>query len=112
MSFMQPQVTERTLWIEIDGPCGITAIPFDLVFRGTRAEFEDLDDDARAELVADYYESSTVWRIDVVEGHGARMSAPGYLDCTEWCVFQSVEEAEEYLKDFYGDEEETEEGAE
>lgn len=33
------------------------------------------------------------------------MSAPGYLDCTEWCVFDSVKEAREYLKEYYGDDE-------
>lgn len=47
---------------------------------------------------------------DVIEGPekkigwGARLSAPGYLDCTEWCVLDSEEEAREYLMDNYGDE--------
>ena len=32
-------------------------------------------------------------------GFGARLSAPGYLDCTEWTVFETEEEAAAYLAD-------------
>lgn len=34
------------------------------------------------------------------------MSAPGYMDCTEWAVFDTVAEANEYLNEMYGDDEE------
>lgn len=40
------------------------------------------------------------------------MSAPGFLDCTEWSVFDTAEEAEQYLADNYDGEEETGEGDE
>ena len=34
----------------------------------------------------------------------ARLSAPGFLDCTDWSgPFQSVEEAAQYLIDTYGE---------
>jgi hypothetical protein len=33
------------------------------------------------------------------------MSASGYMDCTEWSVFETEAEAVEYLEDYYGDEE-------
>jgi hypothetical protein len=37
--------------------------------------------------------------------HGwlARLSAPGYMDCTEWSAFDSFEAAATYLLDAYGD---------
>lgn len=38
-------------------------------------------------------------RIEEVYGYGARLSAPGYLDCTDWVVFPSEEEANDYLLD-------------
>ena len=37
---------------------------------------------------------------------GARLSAPGYLDCTEWSVFDTEQEAEEYLDENYPEDEE------
>ena len=43
-----------------------------------------------------------------IEGWGARMSAPGYLDCTEWVVFETVEEAYEYLDEYYGEDDDNE----
>ena len=40
------------------------------------------------------------------EGYGARVSTPGYLDCSDWCVFDTEEEAQEYLDEYYPDDEE------
>ena len=34
-------------------------------------------------------------------GYGARLSAPGYLDCTDWVVFDTREEAQQYLNEVY-----------
>ena len=34
-------------------------------------------------------------------GYGARLSASGYLDCTDWAVFDTREEAEAYLVETY-----------
>ena len=31
------------------------------------------------------------------------MSAPGYMDCTEWAVFDTEDEALAYLEDMYED---------
>jgi hypothetical protein len=33
----------------------------------------------------------------------ARLSAPGYLDCTDWSVHDTREQAEEYLVETYDD---------
>src|SRR5262249_27430880 len=35
--------------------------------------------------------------VTLIKGYGARISAPGYLDCSEWLVFPSEAEALEYL---------------
>jgi viroplasmin and RNaseH domain-containing protein len=43
-----------------------------------------------------------------IKGYGARLSAPGYLDCTEWSVFDTAEEAKAYLDENYPEEEDEE----
>ena len=72
MAFMQPEITDKTQWeIDKDG----------MVFpEGT------LD----AELVCER-------RV----GYGARLSASGYMDCTDWAVFATVSEAHAYLAEHY-----------
>ena len=47
--------------------------------------------------------------VQLIEGYGARLSAPGYMDATAWTVFKTREEAEEFLREEYDvEEEETE----
>ncbi len=41
--------------------------------------------------------------VDEMDGFGARLSAPGYLDCTEWDVFLTKEHARAHLREMYGD---------
>jgi hypothetical protein len=36
-----------------------------------------------------------------IHGFGARLSASGYMDCTEWCVLDTEEEAVSYLCELY-----------
>ena len=45
----------------------------------------------------DYTEPGTSTRS--IKGYGVRLSAPDYLDCTEWVVFDTLDEAEEYAVD-------------
>jgi hypothetical protein len=41
--------------------------------------------------------------IEMVNGYGARLSASGYMDCTEYAVFDTAQEAADYLLDAYAD---------
>jgi len=42
--------------------------------------------------------------IEEIKGWGARLQMPGYLDSTEWCVFDTEQEALDYLLEtYYGD---------
>jgi hypothetical protein len=98
MGFMEKQVTDKQMWIEIDGPCGTTWVPADIARDVVVAV--KLGNESRAkELALEFYEGSTVWTVDLREGYGARFSAPGYMDCTEWSVFDTAEDAEAYLAD-------------
>ncbi len=103
MSFMEQQITELCSWYEIDGDVGVEFVPFDLVGEVDLDEFDDYSNHPIPAQLTDYVETSQATRIEVVEGFGARMSAPGYLDCTCWCVYHSIEEAEDHLEEMYGD---------
>ena len=78
MSFMQPQIV-LGYWQEysINGECFVG-------FNG-----DDIPDGAEA--------------VAIRQGHGARLSAPGYMDCTEWTVFDTEADAAQYLLDTYYD---------
>ena len=108
MAFMEPQI-EFAEWYEIDGPHGTEFIPADVVGEVTLEHFESGQPVPKA--LVDYCENKTAWTVEKREGWGARLSAPGYLDCTEWSVFDSESEATAYLQEMYGDDDEdSEEG--
>lgn len=59
--------------------------------------------------VRDYASGRKIQSVELIEGWGARLSAPGYMDCTEWSVFDSEEEAITYLDEMYPEGDEGEE---
>lgn len=104
MSFMQKQVTSLVRWLKVETYSGSTE--FVSVF-DTGLDIpngNDFDDPDVAKTIRQYTEDEPeTW--ENIKGHGARLSAPGYLDCTEWTVFDTPEEAQKYLDDTYEDEE-------
>ena len=85
-SFMKPEVTCKQLWYQVEDEIGeIYIYPAELF--GT------------IELLKEHGEDS---EIETISGYGARLSAPGYLDCTDWTLHDSEEEALEYLIETYG----------
>ena len=118
--FMKPQI-EFGEWLEVDGACGIEAIPADLIGGLSWMKYDvDYDTDCMEEdsdlrnvldALEDFIESNVddVTSIQLIEGYGARLSAPGYMDSTSWTVFKTREDAEEFLREEYDvEEEETE----
>jgi len=99
MSFMEKQVTNNETWWSVETNQGTVFLPTDLVRQ------EPVPEDASA--FQDYCEGQ-VQSWELIQGYGARMSAPGYLDCTDWSVFGTREDAEAYLEEMYGDSEESE----
>ena len=91
MTFMQKQITDRRTWYSVEGTHGTEFFDAeDFTLQGARENYSGHE--------------INVYTVDTVIGYGARLSAPGYLDCTEWTVFDSVSEAEDYLAEFHGDE--------
>lgn len=100
MGFMQKQITAKQKWYRVETSQGTQTVPMELIGP------EPADSLAFDSYVEGGYESVESW--ELVEGYGARLSAPGYLDCTEWTVFDTVAEAEKYLEEMYGDDQESE----
>lgn len=95
MSFMQEQIIYDR-WIEIDSKEGTFFIPQDLIGKTTEPRLSDC-----APFIPCLPQNVISMRI--IDGYGARLSAPGYLDCTEWTVFPTKEQAQKFLTEMYGD---------
>lgn len=114
--FMEHQVTDRQWWIELDGTHGITAVPYDVLskeqidFAESCTELPETDEEIHSlerinDELGEYYDG-TIQSVDCRQGFGARLSAPGYMDCTEWSVFDTAKQAQEYLDENYPEDEE------
>jgi len=84
---MQPQY-EKGLWYHVETDEGSIFLPVDLV-----------GDDPKPEDFSDYCQGYL--EHEKIFGVGARLSAPGYLDSTDWVVFGSLEEAKQDIEDTY-----------
>jgi hypothetical protein len=110
MGFMQKQITEKQAWIRVETSYGtefIDAASLGLNVRDSQTKTHKLTPKVRESIISllSEYCEGTIQEWETIRGYGARLSAPGYLDCTEWTVFDTLEEAEEYLEEMYGDEE-------
>jgi hypothetical protein len=104
MSFMQRQIVGPQEWLRIETTHGTFFIPLDLVgpIKNWDGQGENPDEFSDVQTYCEGKPQS--W--EVITGFGARLSAPGYLDCTEWSVFETEKEAREYLDDMYPEDEE------
>lgn len=113
MSFMQKQVTGSRNWLRVETRQGTTFVDSSslcLFVRNSDSTSQPLSDEEHDEYAAiiEPYVDGIPQQWENIKGFGARLSAPGYMDCTDWCVFDSEDEANEYLADNYPDEDEDE----
>jgi hypothetical protein len=114
VSFMKLYSDFET-WYVVDGPTGGATIPAYAVGVGAgRAPFypatrvvAKTDEFAKlCNALTDFYEgdAAKLFSIEVTRGWCARYSAPGYLDCTDWCgPYSTEDEAIEECRALYGD---------
>ena len=104
MPFMEKQVTDSQKWIEVDTAHGITFLPCDTFGTFGLDTAEELTEEAKTDLLQylDVHKIDQIYSAEVREGFGARLSAPGYMDCTEWAVFDTEAGAGAYLEEYYG----------
>ncbi len=92
MGFMEPQITKRVKWYEIETDNGSTY-------------YVEADCAMKVEELADYAPEGCGKPVQatLIVGHGARLSAPGYMDCTDWTVFETAKGAASFLLETYYD---------
>jgi hypothetical protein len=109
-NFMQRQITGNENWLQVETTSGTEYVRISdtslfvrnsetLTHPATEAEL------FTAKVKIEPYVEGNPQSWENIKGYGARLSAPGYLDCTEWSVFATKEEAEEYLNEFYPEDE-------
>jgi len=91
MSFMEREVYHGSFRVYDTRSGGIVSVPL-----------EDADDS--------YYPADRLFNPpETVSGWFGRLSAPGYMDCTDWSgPFDTEAEADAYLVDTYGDDDDDE----
>jgi len=102
---MIPQIVKQK-WVEIDGPEGTEWLPLDLwgkeEIKMMMAEIAaENTNNKLATKMLEMTRNRTFYESKIVEGYGARLSAPGYMDCTDWCVFDTEEEARTYIEETF-----------
>jgi hypothetical protein len=76
MAFMQPQITDKAVWLQGEAKDGGTYYaPFD------QCSVNQFKTDVLG------YSEEDEYNVEVVTGYGVRLSAPGFMDCTDWEVF-------------------------
>ena len=91
MAFMQPEVVGKEDWAGVETTAGFWWVPFTVLTK-TEAESARRGD---FEPLLKYTEGGKVHNdmSSIKNGYGVRLSAPGYMDSTEWEVYGSKKEA-------------------
>ena len=113
-NFMQQQITGKQNWLKVETAQGtefIDSASLCLFVRNSDCPSQPLTEDERFQTVKKIqpYTDGEPQSWANIKGYGARLSAPGYLDCTAWAVFDTEQEAREYLEENYSENEEDEE---
>jgi hypothetical protein len=120
MSFMKTYITEECEWVVIETSSGDFFVPEEEVSNAVSdwcdaVEEEQYTPDEVSNTVkcdlldfTEVFDTEKIFSVQRVHGYGARLSAPGYLDCTEWGVFDTEQEAREYLEELTEYDKETE----
>jgi hypothetical protein len=112
MPFMEKQVEYGKWWV-VDGPMGGEVVPFDLI--GDQLSIENIEEDGRVihrivEPHRSYFENTWLYDFEVISGWCGRLSAPGYMDRTEWDgPYETKKDAMEALSDAFDQDEDNEE---
>jgi hypothetical protein len=109
-NFMEPQITRRQNWLRVETTEGtewVNVAETSLFVRNSETVTHPMTEQERTETVNKIrpFVNGEPQDWEKVTGFGARLSAPGYLDCTEWAVFDSEDEAREHLAEISEDDE-------
>lgn len=96
MSHLVAQMTSCIEWYKIETDMGIWYVDVTTPTM-SRQEILDAWDNEDADVIEhmlQYTEGTDIIDdITIIKGYGVRLSAPGYIDCTDWDVYLTEEEA-------------------
>jgi len=92
MAFMRPEITEKQEWAAVETNSGTWWVPFDVLSKSEAARAKGGD----FEPLLQYTEGTRVYndQSSIKKGYGVRLSAPGYMDATDWEVYGNLKEAQ------------------
>jgi hypothetical protein len=103
---MQPEVEHGT-FAYVEGPNGNEWVPSEVLdneaFDQLIAAVQEGDRVALPDAIGDYFQNDEASDAGWEKGYGYRLSAPGYMDSTEWGLEPTEQEAWETLSSNYGD---------
>ena len=86
MAFMEPEIYEGEMWSTDTAKNGTMLFPANIIGKEEAAEHSDCDPN----------------EVESVTGIFIRLSASGYMDCTDWMgPYESAEEARKELSETY-----------
>lgn len=106
MPFMQPEIWQDQFYtLEADN--GTEIVPIDVCGELDGATCGHLDEDCHCtdclrDHFGDYVEGTKIYSAELSEGWLYRLSAPGYMDCTETGSAETEREAIETILELYG----------
>lgn len=106
MSFMQPHIEFASFYL-VETVHGTECIPEDVC--GAITDPRQLQGYCEGDICFDEDIPASEQVPELRTGWIARLSAPGYMDCTDWSWHETEDEAREYLADAYGTDDENEE---
>lgn len=106
MAFMEPVITSKIDWLSLDTNCGIYFVPLAdaNVNREQALQCLDNDDKETIKELLVYTEGTELHEVEIIHGYGIRLSANGYMDCTDWGVYANKREAIKALRELGGNE--------
>lgn len=104
MAHMQNEITGKQYGWSIDTKQGTFHIPSDVhpvpeyLVAGKQIDAGDVVFDSLVGILQQYCDEEII-SVEVIFGYFARLSAPGYLDCTDWTCYATKGEAIRALRD-------------
>lgn len=102
MGHMQPEIYHGKAWL-VETYNGTEVVPDDLVNMPDVIDEHNYTEAAKE--LQTYCEGAIIDVPDfAIEGWLCRLSAPGYLDCTPWSLFETKHEAIDWTREMGADE--------
>ena len=96
---MVPQYFKGAMW-SLDTDTGRELVDVDLIT--PRRGMTQLSSEELHAIFGDYIEGDEIYSVEIERGWFARLSAPGYMDRTDWGgPYKTKREAKDYIEEMY-----------